>query len=146
MSLIRYEPWALLNRFPGDVNRLLEDRFGPDDSHTSVSDWVPAVDIKEEQDRFVLRVDVPGVEAEDTEVTMENGVLTVRGERQIENREHKDGYRRVERVGGRFYRRFTLPDTADSDAITARSQNGVLEVVIPKQPQLQPRRISVELA
>ncbi len=146
MSLIRYEPWALLNRFPVDVNRLLEDRFGPDDSRTSVSDWVPAVDIKEEQDRFVLRVDVPGVEAEDTEVTMENDVLTVRGERQIENRERKDGYRRVERVGGRFYRRFTLPDTADSDAITARSQNGVLEVVIPKQPQLQPRRISVELA
>ncbi|MEE8527576.1 MAG: Hsp20/alpha crystallin family protein [Gammaproteobacteria bacterium] len=146
MSLIRYEPWALLNRFPVDVNRLLEDRFGPDDSRTSVSDWVPAVDIKEEQGRFVLRVDVPGVEAEDTEVTMENDVLTVRGERQIENRERKDGYRRVERVGGRFYRRFTLPDTADSDAITARSQNGVLEVVIPKQPQLQPRRISVELA
>ncbi len=146
MSLIRYEPWALLNRFPVDVNRLLEDRFGPDDSRTSVSDWVPAVDIKEEQGRFVLRVDVPGVEAEDTEVTMENGVLTVRGERQVEDREHKDGYRRVERVGGRFYRRFTLPDTADSDAITARSQNGVLEVVIPKQPQLQPRRISVELA
>lgn len=146
MSLIRYEPWALMNRFQGDLSRLLEDRYGPDESRTSVSDWTPAVDIKEEQDRFVLRADVPGVEPEGIEVTMENGVLTVRGERQFENREQKDGYRRVERASGRFYRRFTLPDTADSDAITARSQNGVLEVVIPKQPQLQPRRISVELA
>lgn len=146
MSLIRYEPWTLLNRFQGDLDRLLEDRFGPDESRASISDWVPAVDIKEEQDRFVLRAEVPGVEPKDIEVTMEKGVLTVRGERQIENREQKDGYRRVERVSGRFYRRFTLPDTADSDAITARSQNGVLEVAIPKQPQLQPRRISVELA
>ncbi len=146
MSLIRYEPWAVLNRFQGDLDRLLEDRFGPDESRASTSDWVPAVDIKEEQDRFVLRADVPGVDPKDIEVTMENGVLTVRGERQIENRERNDGYRRVERVSGRFYRRFTLPDTADSDTITARSQNGVLEVAIPKQPQVQPRRISVELA
>ncbi len=146
MSLIRYEPWALMNRFQGDLSRLLEDRYGPDESRTSVSDWTPAVDIKEEQDRFVLRADVPGVEPEGIEVTMENGVLTVRGERQFENREQKDGYRRVERASGRFYRRFTLPDTADSDAITARSQNGVLEVAIPKQPQVRPRRISVEQA
>jgi HSP20 family protein len=108
------------------------------------SDWTPAVDIVEEKDRYVLRADVPGVKPEDIAVNMENGVLSVSGERFDESTEEAQGMRRVERVSGKFYRRFNLPDTADAEEISARSANGILEVVIPKQPEVKARRITVE--
>ena len=91
----------------------------------------------------MLRADRPGVTPEDIDVSMEDGVLTVRGERFEEKRDEKEGFRRVERVAGKFYRRFTMPDTADSESITANYTNGVLEVNIPKQAKVQPRRIEV---
>jgi HSP20 family protein len=116
-----------------------------DDSNT-VADWVPAVDIVEEKDRYVLRADVPGVKPENIDVNMENGVLTVSGERHHESTEAAEGMRRVERVSGKFYRRFNLPDTADAEEISAKSANGILEVRIPKQPEVQARRITVESA
>jgi HSP20 family protein len=92
----------------------------------------------------VLHADVPGVDPTDIELQMENGVLTLRGERKSEVKEEKDNYHRVERVTGSFYRRFTLPDTADAENISAKSVNGVLEVRIPKQARVQPRRIEVQ--
>ncbi|MFP4244636.1 MAG: Hsp20/alpha crystallin family protein, partial [Ectothiorhodospira sp.] len=109
-----------------------------------VSDWVPAVDIREEKDAYVLHADVPGVDPKAIEVHMENGVLTIRGDRKEESTEERENYKRVERVRGSFYRRFSLPDTADAERISARSVNGVLEVRIPKQEKVQPRRITVE--
>ena len=130
MSLVRFEPWSLVDR----INR---------DNHRT---WVPAVDIFEEKERFVVRADLPGVSAADIEINMENDVLTVSGERQREDRSEFDGIARVERVAGRFVRRFNLPDTADADAIKATSSNGILEISIPKQPVVQPRRITVEAA
>ena len=96
--------------------------------------------------RFLLRADVPGVAPADIDISMENGVLTVSGERRTEKHEEAEGVRRFERVSGRFYRRFTLPETADADGIVAKSANGILEVSIPKQPEVQPRRITVEAA
>ena len=93
-----------------------------------------------------MRADLPGVKPEDIEVNMENGVLTVSGERQREERSDYDGVARVERVSGRFVRRFTLPETADADAIKATSRDGILEISIPKQAVVQPRRITVEAA
>ena len=144
MSLARYEPWGLMNQLQQELARAFDDRLGRTERGNSVVEWVPAVDIREEESRFVLRADLPGVEPKDIEVTMDDGVLTLRGKRELEQREEREGYRRVERVSGQFFRRFTLPDTADSDAISARSQQGVLEVIIPKQPKLQPRRITVE--
>lgn len=149
MSIVRYEPWALMNRLSRGLDREFDRLFaaqldGADESRSSVVDWVPAVDIKEEDKQFVLHADLPGVDPKDIEITMEKGLLTIRGRRQSEAREEKNGYRRVERVSGEFYRRFTLPDTADSQAIKARSANGVLEVTIPKQATVLPRRIDVE--
>lgn len=145
MNVVRYEPWVLMNRLSRDLERLFNAPFeGGDESRSSVVDWVPAVDIKEEDQQFVLQADLPGVEPKDIEVTMEKGVLTLRGRRQSESREEKAGYRRVERVAGEFYRRFNLPDTADSQAIKAKHLNGVLQIVIPKQANVLPRRISVE--
>jgi len=145
MSLARYEPWTLMNQLQQELARTFDDRLGRAERGSSVVEWVPAVDIREEDSRFVLRADLPGVEPKDIEVTMEDGVLTLRGKRELEEREEREGYRRVERVSGQFFRRFTLPDTANTDAISATSKQGVLEVSIPKQPKVQPRRISVEI-
>jgi HSP20 family protein len=140
--MVRYQPWSLLNQLHNEMDSLFANNG--EDRGSAVSDWAPAVDIKEDQDAYMLYADVPGVNPEDIEVHMENGVLTVRGERKSETEEERAGYKRVERVRGSFFRRFSLPDTADSERIAARSVNGVLEVRIPKHEKLQPRRIVVE--
>ena len=146
MTVIRYEPGSLYNQLQNEINRLFESRVGPagEDSSTVVtSHWMPAVDIREEKDRFVLYADVPGVDPKDIEVTMENGVLTIRGERKLESEEEREGYTRTERARGIFYRRFSLPDSADPERVSARGKNGVLEVTIPKHERVQPRKITV---
>ncbi len=145
MNIVRYEPWVLMNRLSHDLERLFHasDEAG-DDSRSSLVDWVPAVDIKEEDEQFVLHADLPGVDPKDIEVTLDKGVLTLRGRRASESREEKTGFRRVERIAGEFYRRFSLPDTADSQAVKAKHVNGVLQIVIPKQPHVLPRRINVD--
>lgn len=143
MALTRYEPWSLLDDLHKELNRLFEARVGAGEPEAT-SDWIPAVDIKDEQDKFVIHADVPGVDPKDIEITMENGVLAIKGQRETETKEEREGYRRVERARGTFYRRFSLPDTADADKITAKSRNGVLEIVIPKHERVQPRKIAVE--
>ena len=144
MAIRRYDPLSLLNQLSSDLNRLYEGQLDPDASAPATSDWVPPVDIREDRDRFVIEADLPGVAPEDIEVHMENGLLNIRGHRQAVNREAGQGYKRVERSAGSFYRRFSLPDTADPERITARTHNGVLEVTIPKHDKVQPRRIQVE--
>ena len=149
MNVTRFEPWSLINLMHRDLGQTGGRRYGLAESadngdSDSVANWVPAVDIVEEKDRFVLRADVPGVDPKDIEVTMEKGILTVRGERRLESQsEGEEGYRRVERAYGSFYRRFSLPDTADAEGISAASNHGVLEVVIPKRAAVQPKRIKV---
>jgi HSP20 family protein len=149
MKLTRYDPWKELQWTRNDLSRLFGDRFlsdqgDGDHSNVVTSSWTPEVDIKEEDERFVIRADVPGVAPEEIELTMDNGVLTIRGERKEEHKDEGEGYCRVERMQGTFYRRFSLPDTAQADGITAKGDNGVLEVVIPKQPKAQPKRIKVK--
>lgn len=145
MTLVRYEPWRLVNRLHQQLDHVFGDAFGsPEASGAANSDWLPAVDVHEEAERFVVRADVPGVEPKDIDITAENGVLTVRGERKSEKRENGKGYERVERVAGSFVRRFTLPEAASTEQIKAKQTNGVLEITIPKQPQVQPRRISID--
>ena len=114
-----------------------------DRSSIVTSNWSPAVDIKEEDEQFVLKADIPGVDPKDIDVTMEDGVLTIKGERKHESEEEAEGYKRVERSYGSFYRRFSLPDTADAERVTAKGKDGVLEVFIPKQEKVQPRKIAV---
>jgi len=148
MALIaQYEPWTLVNRLHSDINRIFDRQLGPmsgNDDSVVTTDWIPAVDIKEEPERFVMHADLPGVDPKDIEITMENGLLTIRGQRHEEKQENANGYHRVERASGQFYRRFSLPDTADAEGITARGQNGVLEIVIPKHAKVQPRKITVQ--
>ncbi len=132
MTVLRYEPWGL---------RLFST------ANTSESDgWVPATDIHEEPSQFVLHLDLPGVDAQAVEITAEKGYLTIRGTREPQARENGDGYRRVERTSGKFQRRFSLPDSADAQNIRAKATNGVLEVVIPKVAEVQPRKIMVAAA
>ena len=148
MSIRSYEPWNLLDRFQeqlsqlGYANREIANS-DHDQSHVVTSHWRPAVDIKEEADRFVIMADLPGVDPGDIEITMENGVLSIKGERKSEIRDEKEGYKRVERVSGTFYRRFSLPDSADAERIEAKGKDGVLEVSLPKHEKVQPRRIAV---
>ena len=150
MALIRYESWNLLDRLQREFNpkNLLNPNAreveGENNSDVVTSHWHPAVDIKEEEDRFVIYADLPGVDPKDIEITMEQGVLTLKGERSEETKEEHESYKRVERVSGSFYRRFNLPDTADAERIEAEGKNGVLEITLPKQEKAQPKRITVK--
>ncbi len=141
MAITRYQPWSLLNQLQRELERTQEDKNN--DGMVETAEWAPAVDIKEESDKFVIHADIPGVKPEDIEIHMEAGVLTVKGEKESEAKTEKEGYKRVERVYGSFYRRFSLPDTADGDAINAKCKNGVLEIVIPKREAVKPKRITV---
>jgi HSP20 family protein len=148
MTLVSYEPWALVNRLHAQLDQAF-NRTTDTTATTSAPSvsWIPRVDIYEEAERFVVLADVPGVEAKDIDITADKGVLTIRGERRIEKTDSgKNGYERVERTSGSFLRRFTLPESANTESITAKQTNGVLEVSIPKHPQVQPRRISVNAA
>lgn len=142
MALVRYDPWSLIDRLQGDINRAFSDLV-PNESSAATADWVPAADIEEYADRFELFIDLPGVAAADVDITLEKGVLTVSGERRVEERAEGLAHRRRERGYGRFYRRFILPDTVNAEAVEAKERNGVLAITIPKQPAAQPRRIKV---
>jgi len=143
MNVIRYEPWVPLDQL---MNHLFDGRRVASLGETATAAaWVPTVDIKEEAGRYVIHADVPGVDPKDIEVTLEEGVLTLRGERKSESRTEEDGWRRVERVSGQFLRRFTLPETVDAEGVSAQGTNGVLEIVIPKQVKVQPRKIEVKV-
>ncbi|WP_025772262.1 Hsp20/alpha crystallin family protein [Thioalkalivibrio sp. HK1] len=148
MMLTTYSPWHTMRLLNNEMNRAFPQ--GPVDTAKSAAanvTWIPAVDIKENGNEFLITADIPGVDPEKIEITADSGYLSIKGERAFEaSNEDESGserYRRVERVHGSFMRRFALPDTADADAITARGTNGVLKVHIPKRASLQPKRIAV---
>jgi len=144
MSLVRYEPWRGMDQLQEEINRLFSS-WTNNESTGAMADWSPSVDISEFDDKFELHVDVPGVDPKDVEITLDNGVLTISGERQYVKRADDESMvrRRTERAYGRFYRRFILPDTVDADNVKATDRHGVLEISIPKQAKAQPRRITV---
>lgn len=151
MSLTRYQPWnsdswAALSNLRGQLNQLMgSDVFPLNEEQTNIvtSSWTPSVDIKEKDDCYVFLADIPGVDPKDIEVSAENSSLTIKGERKTESKQEQEGYKRVERSHGSFYRRFNLPDTADLDNIKAKSKHGVLELTVPKSEKLKPRKISI---
>jgi HSP20 family protein len=149
MTLSRSTLWGTSNAFPPDVRHAF-DRFFVHDNHDAsnmaTSQWAPRVDIKEEEQRFVIFVDVPGVDPAFIEVSMEKSILSIKGERTVEKSEQNSRFTRVERAHGSFHRRFTLPDTADADNVSATGKHGVLEIVIPKKAETAPRRITINTA
>lgn len=147
MALVRYDPWRTISQLQNEMNRLFENQMEGDETAeagTVASDWRPAVDVQEDSSQYTITADLPGVDPEAIEVSLENGILTIRGERHGETEEERGSYKRVERIHGSFFRRFTLPDTADAENVKAKSRNGVLAITIPKQAQGQPRKITVE--
>ncbi|KTD19150.1 heat shock protein, Hsp20 family [Legionella lansingensis] len=131
-----------------DFNNLLESFFKshPEDySFVDTGAWAPAVDIKEEKDHFLVLADIPGVKKEDMHVSLENNILTIQGERHFEKKETKGNYSRIERSEGQFYRRFSLPETADESKIRAKCKHGVLEITIPKKKVGLEKRIEVKV-
>lgn len=144
--LMRYEPYSVLT----DINRLLEKTLFPqtegsaDNSSLETSQWSPAVDLKEEKDKFIIKVDVPGVEKENVIVSMEKGIISIQGERRAEKKEEDINYYRIERVYGRFHRRFSLPPTANEEDISAHMSNGVLEITIPKKEAVKSKAIEIK--
>lgn len=155
MAIQRYQPSNLLQQFNDEINRMF---LSQTDAVPAVAggNWRPAIDIHENDQAYLIEAEVPGVEPKDIEITLRNGELTISGERVYHydsakgsngsdsSEARRDPARLVERRYGPFVRRFTLPDTADEDAIEARADNGVLRVTVPKKAQTQPRRIEVQ--
>lgn len=145
MKLVPKDPF--INSLPQirDLSRLFNFEVEDGDNHLSPANWTPAVDIAEKDDHFLIQADIPGVNPKDIEVSMDNGYLTVKGERENETKDEKDGYSRVERSHGTFYRRFSLPETADLDRVTAKSNKGVLEIKVGKAEVAKPKKITVDV-
>lgn len=146
MALIRWEPARELQTIQQEMNRLFGTFFDSEAGPTaaiSARRWIPAMDLFEEGDRYVLRADLPGVADEDVQVELEDNILTVSGKRASEREENREGYHRVERGSGEFSRSLTLPEGVDPDKIEAHIDKGVLEVRIPKPEQSKPRRVSI---
>jgi HSP20 family protein len=146
MKMVRYKPHSLID----ELQREFFHNLAPwgqesDKSLVETSDWVPRVDIKEDAQKFVVFVDVPGVNPNDIEISMEKHVLTVKGKREAINEESSENFSRVERSYGSFYRQFTLPESTVGDQITAKSKHGVLEIEIPKQEKAKSRTITVNI-
>ena len=144
MATMRYEPWTVVSRLQNEINRVFGNLNETGQTDSATAEWSPAVDVREYGDRFELLVDLPGVDPKAVEITLDAGVLSLSGERRDEKTAGEEAQQsRSERMLGRFYRRFILPDTVDTEQVKASGRNGVLQIVIAKQPKVQPRRITV---
>ena len=144
MALIKYAPFNDLDAFPAGL-RAFQDTVNRLFTEPNGRPWVPAVDIKETENDLILKADVPDVDMKDIDVRVENGTLTLRGERKFETEKKEGSWHRVERSYGTFERAFTLPDSVNFDAVKADYKNGVLTVTLPKKEVAKPRQIKVNV-
>ena len=148
MALVRWEPAREMHTIQQEMNRLFNTFFDAPASGGGgggARRWIPAMDLVETEDHFVLRADLPGLTESDVNIEVNENVLTLSGERRHEHEAKKDGYYRLERGSGQFSRSLTLPDGVDADAITASFDKGVLEVRIPKPEERKPRRVAISV-
>jgi HSP20 family protein len=152
MALIRWEPVREINTIQSEMNRLFNTLFeSPGQSGngtnggSSLRRWIPAMDLVETDDDFVLRADLPGLSEGDVNIELEDNVLTISGERKAEHEERKEGYYRVERSSGTFSRSLTLPEGVEPDAVQASFDRGVLEVRVPKPEAKKPRKVAISV-
>lgn len=143
MALTRYNPFGgsgipEFKFFEDTLNRFLQEP-------TATRPWVPPVDVLETQHELILKADVPEVDMKDVHLEIENGTLTLKGQRKFEGESKERGYHRIERSYGSFARSFSLPDTVDAEAVKAEYKNGVLTVTLPKKELAKPRSIPVEI-
>ena len=149
MALIRWEPVAELGTIQNEMNRLFNTFFdqphATDRNGAAGRRWIPAMDLIESGDHYVLRADLPGLSDEDVNVQLEDNVLTISGERKTEHETQQEGYYRLERAFGGFARSLTLPEGVDPDGVQAHFERGVLEIRIPKPEQRKPRHVQINL-
>ena len=145
MTVVRYDPFRDLRTLQEEVNRLFSTNLTRafDDEGIGRGAWAPSVDIYENKDQIVLEAELPGMKQEDFDLSIENNVITLRGERKFEKTDETDNYHRVERSYGAFTRSFTLPQTVSAEGATAEYNNGVLRVTLPKREETKARRIQV---
>ena len=145
MTIVRWEPLRELGTLQSEMNRLFNTVFdGPTPANSgAMRRWMPAMDLLESGDHFVLRADLPGLSEEDVKIELEDSTLTISGERKSEQEAQGEGFYRVERATGSFSRSLTLPKGVDPESVTAAFDRGVLEVHIPKPAERKPRRISI---
>ena len=147
MTIVRWEPLRELGTLQSEMNRLFNTVFdSPATAGGTMRRWMPAMDLLESGDAFVLRADLPGMSEEDVSIELEDNVLTLSGERKTEHEDRREGFYRVERAFGAFSRSLTLPRGVDADAVAATFDKGVLEVRIPKPEARKPRKISISAA
>lgn len=146
MSNVRYDPFRDLRTLQEEVNRLFTGNVARafDDEGIARGSWNPNVDIYENKDQIVLEAELPGMSREDFDLSVENNVITLRGERHFEKKDDSDNYHRVERAYGSFTRSFTLPNTVSGEGAVADYRNGVLRVVLPKREETRARRIEIK--
>lgn len=146
MSIVRYDPFRELRTLNDEMNRLFSISVPRsfEDEGFARGAWNPSVDIYENKDQLVLEAELPGMKREDFELTIENNVITLRGERKFEKKEESDNYHRVERAYGSFSRSFTLPQTVQTENVTADFKNGVLRVTLHKREEVKARRIEIK--
>ena len=145
--LTRFEPFREFSTLQDRINRVFRDSYsnaGQDESLTT-SSFAPAVDVYEDEHKVSLKIEVPGIDEKDIDVRVENNTLTVHGERKIEKEEKEENYRRVERQYGSFTRTFTLPQTVDSENVSANYDKGVLKITLPKKAEAKPKQIKVNV-
>ena len=150
MNLTRYEPWRLFDRLRNQSNNLslfddlLNESIGSDLETLRKEVWSPAVDVKEQEDQYTITADLPGVDPKDIEVTAENGVLSIKGQRSEETEDKQENYTRRERSYGSYYRSFSLPDNTDTKKIEANVKDGVLVITLQKKAAEEAKRIKVK--
>src|SRR5262245_49331070 len=144
-NLVAMDPFREMFDLQRSINRLFEDASGSVNSDTAISAWTPAVDIFEDENQFLIKAELPEVGREDVKVSLNENTLSITGERRIENEEKREGYHRVERRYGQFYRSFTLPPNADPERISAQFKEGVLRLSIPKREEAKPKQIEVNM-
>jgi HSP20 family protein len=146
MSIVRYDPFRDLRSLQEEVNRLFTGGMPRtfDEEGIARGAWSPSVDIYENKEQIVLEAELPGMKREDFDLSVENNVITLRGQRQFEKNDESDNYHRVERAYGSFTRSFTLPNTVTAEGANAEYKNGVLRVTLPKREETKARRIEVK--
>jgi HSP20 family protein len=145
--LTRFEPFREFATLQDRINRVFRDSYsGPaQDDALTTSSFAPAVDVYEDEHKVTLKIEVPGIDEKDIDVRVENSTLTVHGERKIEKEEKEENYRRVERQYGSFTRSFTLPQTVDTENVSATYDKGVLKITLPKKAEAKPKQIKVQV-
>jgi HSP20 family protein len=152
MAIVRWEPFRDLVSLQERMNRLFDEsfrglgRFGAEDDWSLGGTWAPAVDIYEHEGNIVLKAELPGVDGKDVDVRVENNVLTLRGERKLDQEVKRENYHRIERSYGSFTRSFTLPTVVDTSNIKAEYKDGVLRVTLPKREEAKPRQIQINVS